>query len=136
LIMRIASKEGLSLVLLTRGLGFGAKGSAVASFIYGINYIFYFIFEGSIVSHTLSQYFGIGQNSPTASVIFALVGAAALYFAWRGMHSMNVLQRFGMPIFIGLFIVGIVMLSQGHTIVGPGQWESLSPDDPTVMWQA
>lgn len=136
LIMRIASKEGLSLVLLTRGLGFGAKGSAVASFIYGINYIFYFIFEGSIVSHALSQYFGIGQNSPTASVIFALVGAAALYFAWRGMHSMNVLQRFGMPIFIGLFIVGIVMLSQGHTIVGPGQWESLSPGDPTVMWQA
>ncbi|MCI4010793.1 hypothetical protein [Brevibacterium sp. ZH18] len=39
LIMKIASKEGLSLVLLTRGLGFGAKGSAVASFIYGINYI-------------------------------------------------------------------------------------------------
>lgn len=136
LIMRIASKQGLSLVLLTRGLGFGAKGSAVASFIYGINYIFYFIFEGSIVSHALSQYFGVGQSSVTASIIFALVGAAALYFAWRGMHSMNILQKFGMPIFIGLFILGIFMLSQGHALVGPGQWVSLSPDDPTVMWQA
>lgn len=136
LIMRIASKEGLSLVLLTRGLGFGAKGSALASFVYGINYIFYFIFEGSIVSHALSEYFGIGQGSAMASVIFALVGAAALYFAWRGMHSMNILQRFGMPIFIGLFIVGMFMLADGHAIVGPGQWESLSPDDPTVMAQA
>ncbi|PRI10710.1 purine-cytosine permease family protein [Leucobacter massiliensis] len=136
LIMRIASKEGLSLVLLTRGLGFGAKGSAVASFVYGINYIFYFIFEGSIVSHALSQYFGIGQGSAVASVIFALVGAAALFFAWRGMHSMNILQRFGMPIFIGLFIVGMLMLADGHALVGPGQWESLSPGDPTVMAQA
>lgn len=136
LIMKIASKEGLSLVLLTRGLGFGAKGSAVASFIYGINYIFYFIFEGSIVSHALSEYFGVGQSSVTASIIFALVGAAALYFAWRGMHSMNILQRFGMPIFLGLFILGIFMLSQGHAIAGPGQWVSLTPDDPTVMWQA
>ncbi|MEB4616347.1 purine-cytosine permease family protein [Leucobacter sp. M11] len=136
LVMRIASKEGLSLVLLTRGLGFGAKGSAIASFVYGINYIFYFIFEGSIVSHALSQYFGIGQSSGTASVIFALVGAAALFFAWRGMHSMNILQRFGMPIFIGLFIVGMFMLADGYAIAGPGEWVSLSPDDPTVMWQA
>ena len=136
LVMRIASKEGLSLVLLTRGLGFGAKGSAIASFVYGINYIFYFIFEGSIVSHALSQYFGIGQGSATASVIFALVGAAALFFAWRGMHSMNILQRFGMPIFIALFILGMFMLADGYAIAGPGQWVSLSPDDPTVMWQA
>ncbi|WP_157517372.1 hypothetical protein [Mycobacterium sp. MS1601] len=55
LIMRIASKEGLSLPLLSRGLGFGVKGAAVASIVYGVNYIFYFIFEGSIVSHALSE---------------------------------------------------------------------------------
>lgn len=136
LIMKIASKEGLSMALLTRGLGFGAKGSAIASFIYGINYIFYFIFEGSIVSHALSEYFGIQINSPGASVVFAIVGALALYFAWRGMHSMNILQKIGMPVFLILFIVGMFMLSQGHTLVGPGQWESTSPGDPTVMWQA
>ena len=136
LIMKIASKEGLSMVLLTRGLGFGAKGSAIASFIYGINYIFYFIFEGSIVSHALSEYFGIKINSPGASVVFAIVGALALYFAWRGMHSMNILQKIGMPVFLVLFIVGMFMLSQGHTLVGPGEWETTSPGDPTVMWQA
>lgn len=136
LIMKISSKEGLSMVLLTRGLGFGAKGSAIASFIYGINYVFYFIFEGSIVSHALSEFFGIEINSPGASVVFAIVGALALYFAWRGMHSMNILQKIGMPVFLILFIIGIIMLSQGHTLVGPGQWESTSPGDPTVMWQA
>lgn len=136
LIMKIASKEGLSMALLTRGLGFGAKGSAIASFIYGINYIFYFLFEGSIVSHALSKLFGIGINSPGASVVFAIVGAVALYFAWRGMHSMNILQKFGMPIFLILFIIGMVMLSQGQTLVGPDQWASTSPGDPTVMWQA
>lgn len=136
LIMKIASKQGLSLVLLTRGLGFGAKGSAIASLIYGLNYIFYFIFEGSIVSHALSEYFSIGLNSPEATAVFALVGAAALFFAWRGMHSMNILQRFGMPIFLVLFIIGMYMLSKGQGLVGPGQWKSLSPDDPTIMWQA
>lgn len=136
LIMTIASKEGLNMVLLSRGLGFGAKGSAVASLVYGINYIFYFLFEGSIVSHALSQYFGIGLNSPTSTVVFALVGALALAFAWRGMHSMNILQRFGMPIFLVLFIVGMVMLAQGYTLVGPGQWEATEPGGATAMWQA
>jgi len=136
LIMRIASKEGLNMVLLSRGLGFGAKGSAVASLVYGVNYIFYFLFEGSIVSHALSQYFGIGISSPTSTVVFALVGAMALAFAWRGMHSMNILQRFGMPIFLILFIIGMIMLAQGYTLVGPGQWVATNPGDSTAMWQA
>lgn len=136
LIMRIGNKQGLSMVLLTRGLGFGAKGSAIASIVYGVNYIFYFIFEGSIVSHALSKYFGIGINSPGASVVFAIVGAIALWFAWRGMHSMNVLQKFGMPIFLILFIIGMVMLANGYVLVGPGQWEATNTLGAQAMWQA
>ncbi len=46
LTMRIASREGLSQNVLTRGLGFGSRSSAVTSFIYAVNYIFYFLFEG------------------------------------------------------------------------------------------
>jgi cytosine permease len=136
LIMHISSREGLNMVLLSRGLGFGAKGSAVASLVYGVNYIFYFLFEGSIVSHALGQYFGIGVDSPTSTVVFALVAAVALAFAWRGMHSMNLLQKFGMPIFLILFVLGMGMLAQGHTLVGPGQWVATDPGDPTAMWQA
>ncbi|WP_104126218.1 cytosine permease [Cryobacterium sp. Y57] len=136
LIMRIANKQGLSMVLLTRGLGFGAKGSAIASVVYGINYVFYFIFEGSIVSHALSQYFGIGINSPGASFVFAIVGAIALWFAWRGMHSMNILQKFGLPIFLILFIIGMVMLADGYVLVGPGQWDATNDLGSQAMWQA
>lgn len=136
LIMRIASQQGLSLPLLSRGLGFGAKGSAVASFVYAINYIFYFIFEGSIVSHGLSELLGISINSAGATVVFAIVASIALYFSWRGMHSMNLLQRFGTPIFLVLFVVGMVMLAKGYVLVGPGQWKATGGVTGAAMWQA
>jgi cytosine permease len=136
LIMRIASKEGLSLPLLSRGLGFGVKGSAVASIVYGVNYIFYFIFEGSIVSHALSEFAGIPIDSFWATVVFMLIALVALYYSWRGMHSMNLLQRFGTPIFIILFVIGMYMLASGYVLVGPGQWQATGAVGAASMWQA
>lgn len=136
LVMRISSQEGLSLALLTRGLGFGTKGSAIASLVYGINYIFYFIFEGSIVSHAISEYAGIGINSFWATIVFAVIALGALYFSWRGVHSMNILQRFGTPIFLVLFAVGIYMLADGYVLVGPGEWEAAGGLTGVAMWQA
>lgn len=135
LIMRIASKEGLSLPLLSRGLGFGLKGSAVASIVYGVNYIFYFIFEGSIVSHALTEFAGIRVDSLEATLIFAGIALVALYFSWRGMHSMNILQRFGMPVFLILFVVGMFMLANGYVLVGPGEWRT-GPATETALLQA
>lgn len=136
LVMRIASQEGLSLPLLSRGLGFGARGSAIASFVYAVNYVFYFIFEGSIVSHGLSEIAGISIDSAGASVVFAIVALIALYYSWRGMHSMNILQRFGMPIFLILFVIGMVMLANGYVLVGPGEWAVQDGVTATAMWQA
>jgi cytosine permease len=136
LVMRIASQEGLSLPLLSRGLGFGARGSAIASFVYAVNYVFYFIFEGSIVSHGLAEIAGISINSAAASVVFAIVALVALYYSWRGMHSMNILQRFGMPIFLILFVIGMVMLANGYVLVGPGEWAVQDGVSATAMWQA
>lgn len=136
LVMRIASQEGLSLPLLSRGLGFGARGSAIASFVYAVNYVFYFIFEGSIVSHGLSEIAGISIDSAGASVVFAVVALIALYYSWRGMHSMNILQRFGMPIFLVLFVIGMVMLANGYVLVGPGEWAVQDGVTATAMWQA
>jgi purine-cytosine permease-like protein len=135
LIMRIASKEGLSLPLLSRGLGFGVKGSAVASIVYGVNYIFYFIFEGSIVSHALTEFAGIPVDSVAATLIFAAIALVALYFSWRGMHSMNILQRFGMPIFLILFVIGMIMLANGYVLTGPGEWHP-GPVSETALLQA
>ncbi|BBY66854.1 purine-cytosine permease family protein [Mycolicibacterium helvum] len=136
LVMRIASQEGLSLPLLSRGLGFGGRGSAIASFVYAVNYIFYFIFEGSIVSHGLSEIAGISINSAGASVVFGIVALVALYCSWRGMHSMNILQRYGMPIFLVLFVIGMVMLANGYVLVGPGDWVVQDGVSATAMWQA
>ncbi|UNB51403.1 cytosine permease [Mycolicibacterium sp. YH-1] len=136
LVMRIASQEGLSLPLLSRGLGFGGRGSAIASFVYAVNYVFYFIFEGSIVSHGLSEIAGISINSAAASVVFGIVALIALYYSWRGMHSMNILQRFGMPIFLILFVIGMVMLANGYVLVGPGEWAVQDGVSATAMWQA
>lgn len=135
-IMRIASQEGLSLPLLSRGLGFGTKGSAIASLVYAVNYIFYFIFEGSIVSHGLSEIVGIPINSAAATIVFAVVASCALYFSWRGMHSMNLLQRFGVPVFLLLSIVGLIMLARGYVLVGPGEWKVEGGLTAAAMWQA
>src|SRR6185437_7736642 len=54
LTMRMASREGLSQSLISRGLGFGSRGAALTSFIYAVNFIFYFLYEGTIVSHALA----------------------------------------------------------------------------------
>lgn len=90
--MKLASKEGLSLNLLTRGLGFGYMGSALTSFIYAINFIFYFLFEGTIVSHAIANYYGIAINSFAGIAIFSIIGLFAIFFVWKGMTSLQFLQ--------------------------------------------
>ena len=50
--------------LMTRGLGFGYMGPAFTSLIYAVNFIFYFLFEGTIVSHGIAHYAGIEVASP------------------------------------------------------------------------
>src|SRR3954452_18175521 len=84
LTMRMASAEGLSQNLLSRGLGFGSRGAAVTSFIYAVNYIYYFLFEGTIVSHAIAIYFEVPINSPGGIAIFAVVGLITISFVWRG----------------------------------------------------
>ena len=105
LTMRVASREGLSQNLLSRGLGFGSRGAAVTSFIYAVNYIYYFLFEGTIVSHAIAYEFHVPINSVGGIAIFAVVGLVTLAFVWRGMHAMSFLQTWGFPIFVILLVV-------------------------------
>ncbi len=69
-------------------------------------------------------------------MVFGIVALIALYYSWRGMHSMNILQRFGMPIFLILFVIGMVMLANGYVLVGPGEWVVQDGVSATAMWQA
>lgn len=134
--IRIASREGLTMDLMTRGLGFGYMGSAVTSFIYAINYIFYFLFEGSIVTHAIANYFGINVDSFVGTAIFAVLGLFIMALVWRGMSSMKLLQTYGVPIYTLLLIWGIVSLAHHGHIVGPSGWTATSAITATTFWTA
>lgn len=136
LTMRIASREGLSQNLLSRGLGFGSRGSAVTSFIYSINYVYYFLFEGTIVTHAIALYFGVPINSPGGIAIFAAVGLFSILLAWRGMYAMSLLQSWGFPIFIVLLAVSMWQLAANHHPVGIDGWNATGPVGWAAMWSA
>jgi cytosine permease len=127
LTMEVASREGLSQNLLSRGLGFGSRGAAVTSFIYAVNYIYYFLFEGTIVTHAISIYFGVPINSIGGIAIFALVGVFTLGLVWRGMHAMSFLQSWGFPIFVLLLAWGLFQLGTNHNPVGVSGWNATQP---------
>lgn len=133
-VMKLASSEGLSLNLLTRGLGFGYMGSAFTSLIYGVNFVFYFIFEGTIVSHAIANHLGIGVDSPGGIAIFATLGLFAIFFVWRGMSSLQFLQTWGVPLFIGLFAFCLYQLTHNYEIVGPSGWLPTGTVDESKIW--
>jgi cytosine permease len=136
LTMRMASREGLSQNLLSRGLGFGSRGAAVTSFIYAVNYIYYFLFEGTIVSHAIAHYFDIPINSFRGILIFAVVGLFTLAFVWRGMHAMSFLQSWGFPIFLVLLVWGLIELGANHDPVGVSGWDATGPVTVAAMLNA
>jgi purine-cytosine permease-like protein len=133
-VMKLAAKEGLSLSLLTRGLGFGYMGSAFTSLIYAVNFIFYFLFEGTIVSHAIAHYAGIEVGSPAGVAIFAAIGIVTIWFVWRGMSSMQFLQTWGVPIFVALFAFCLYQLTQNYDVVGPSGWLPQNKDSATALW--
>lgn len=136
LTMRVAAREGLSQNLLSRGLGFGSRGAAVTSFIYAVNYIYYFLFEGTIVSHAIAIYFDIPINSKRGILIFALVGLFTLAFVWRGMQAMSFLQSWGFPIFVILLAWGLIQLAANHDPAGVSEWTATGPLTVAAMLNA
>lgn len=136
LTMRMAAREGLSQNILSRGLGFGSRGAAITSFIYALNYIYYFLFEGTIVSHALAVYFDIPINSLRGTVIFALIGLVTIGLVWRGMHAMSFLQSWGFPIFVLLFLYCLYLVFTQHDPVGPAGWQATAPLTAAAMMNA
>ncbi|WP_255949493.1 purine-cytosine permease family protein [Streptomyces odontomachi] len=136
LTMRMASREGLSQSLISRGLGFGSRGAALTSFIYAVNFIYYFLFEGTIVSHAVAYYFKIPIGSLAGIGIFALIGLITIAFVWRGMYAMSALQTWGFPIFVGLLIWALFKLGSGPGAVGVGGWEATGTSGGAALWTA
>ena len=136
LTMRVASREGLSPNLLSRGLGFGSRGAAVTSFIYGINYVYYFLFEGTIVSHAIAIYFEIPIDSFNGTLIYAAFGLVTIAFAWRGMHAMSFLQKWGFPFFVITVGWAVYIFSRDRDLVGIGDWTATQPLTFAAMMSA
>jgi len=132
LTMRMASREGLSQSLISRGLGFGSRGAALTSFIYAVNFIFYFLYEGTIVSHALAYQFGVGIDSWGGVAIFAVVGLLAVTLVWRGMYAMSILQTWGFPIFVGLLIWAVVQMERQHGGAGAAAHVFVNNGGPTT----
>ncbi|MDD2068594.1 hypothetical protein NPS49_09720 [Pseudomonas putida] len=133
-IMKLASKEGLSMNLMTRGLGFGYMGSASTSLIYAVNFIFYFLFEGTIVSHGIAHYAGIEVASPAGIGIFAAIGIVTIWFVWKGMSSMQFLQTWGVPIFIVLFGFCLYQLTHNYDVVMPNDCKPKGEVNSAAFW--
>lgn len=136
LMINLASKEGLTIDLMTRGMGFGYMGSAVTSLIYGINYIFYFLFEGTIVTHAIARSLGFEFASIQGAMIFALLGLLKLWFVWYGMKALQILQTWAMAIYSALLGIALYMLANNYEIVGPQQWVPLTTQSAETIWIA
>ncbi|CAM5427501.1 purine-cytosine permease family protein [Streptomyces antimycoticus] len=136
LTMRMASREGLSQSLISRGLGFGSRGAALTSFIYAVNFVYYFLFEGTIVSHAIAYYFHIPIDSLAGIGIFALIGLLTIGFVWRGMYAMSTLQKWGFPIFVGLLAWALISLGSHHEVAGLSQWNSTATGGGAALWTA
>ncbi len=75
-------------------------------------------------------------DSIYATAILALLGIVARYASWRGVHSMNILQRYGTPLFLILLVIGMYMIADGYVLVGPGEWEATGGLTGAAIWQA
>lgn len=135
LMIRLASKEGLTIDLMTRGMGFGYMGSAVTSFIYGLNYVFYFLFEGTIVTHAISVYFNVHFNTLQGTLIFAALGLVKLLFVWYGMKGLQIFQTWGVLLYALLLGYSLFQLFHQYEVAGPGAW-GVDAGRENAMWLA
>ncbi|WP_291300655.1 cytosine permease [Desulfosporosinus sp. BICA1-9] len=99
-----AAKSGLNVNLMSRGAGLGFTGSSITSFIYALNFIMYAAIEGSIMAYAINAYI------PTIPVwlLMITVGLVIIPLNWYGMTQLDKFQKYSIPIYVILLIVGII----------------------------
>lgn len=110
-ILRVASRSGLTVALFSRGM-FGFLGSAIVTAIFAATAIYFFVFESSVIAVALEAFIGGPLKLWYAVVI---VGTAPL--VWRGVRVW--LDRFNawlLPVFVVLLAAVIVwaLSSKGY----------------------
>lgn len=127
LIARIAGWTGLNVNLLSRGAGYGFVGSALTSLIYAINFIMYTAIEGSIMSAALHAYLPI--IPVWAFYIFS--GAVIVPFVWRGVTQLEKVEKYSVPVYVGLLVLSLVLVSVGN-YSHASSWLSYLPKGSSV----
>ncbi|WP_347957187.1 purine-cytosine permease family protein [Gordonia aichiensis] len=103
-VTRIASREGLTSELLTRGAGFGTVGSVLTTVIYAGTFVIYAGTEGQILASSIDLIWDLPNL-----VWYVLVAVIFLPMAWNGIRSMTKILAYTLPIYFILLIVAIVI---------------------------
>src|SRR5690349_17229669 len=97
-ITRVAANSGLTVALFSRSM-FGFVGASIATLIFAATCIYYWVFEGSVVSVAAKSYFG-----GPLKLWYAIVIALTIPLVWRGVRTW--LDRFNAWM-LPLFVIGM-----------------------------
>jgi purine-cytosine permease-like protein len=93
--VRAASRSGLTVALFSRSM-FGYIGASIATLIFAATCIYYWVFEGSVVSVAAKTYFG-----GPLKLWYAIVIVLTIPLIWRGVRKwMDRFNGWMLPVFV------------------------------------
>ncbi|GAA3072812.1 MULTISPECIES: hypothetical protein [Actinomycetes] len=98
-----AARYNLDIDLLTRGCGFGYRGSVITTLIFAGFTCLFFALEGAIMAQAL--HVGLGVALPVGYLLSTLVVIPIVFF---GMRALERLQRWTTPLWLVLALVPLV----------------------------
>lgn len=104
IVTRVASREGLTSELLTRGAGFGTVGSVLTTVIYAGTFVIYAGTEGQILASSIDLIWDLPNW-----IWYVVVAAMFLPMAWNGISSMTKILTWTIPVYFILLVVAIVI---------------------------
>lgn len=126
--VRAASRSGLTVALFSRSM-FGYIGASIATLIFAATCIYYWVFEGSVVSVAAQTYFG-----GPLKMWYAIVIVLTIPLIWRGVRKwMDRFNGWMLPLFvIGMTaVIAWTLASKGYHGFLPG---SKAPPGTTLPW--
>ena len=104
IVTRVASREGLTSELLTRGAGFGTAGSVLTTVIYAGTFVIYAGTEGQILASSIDLIWDLPNW-----IWYVVVAGMFLPMAWNGISSMTRILTWTIPIYFILLVVAIII---------------------------
>jgi purine-cytosine permease-like protein len=126
--VRAASHSGLTVALFSRSM-FGYVGASIATLIFAATCIYYWVFEGSVVSVAAKSEFG-----GPLKMWYGIVIVATIPLVWRGVRTwMDKFNGWMLPLFIAGMTAVIVWTLSSHGYHGflPG---SKAAPGTTLPW--